>query len=291
MARPYFTHLPLINYNGYTGIDILSRVAARQVGSQSPNFYFDYTVKEGQRADMIASDFYNSPEYVWVIYLINNIVDPVHDWPKTEEDLYNFIIAKYGSYADAANQIVFYRNNYDGDDTILTEQEFNNLLVNVTADPPYNQKRFYSPVIDDNYGVIHYKRAELDEIRETNKVIEIVCDATGFLIRERVVQKSGITISASAFISAITDTSIIVNNVTGTFNTANPITGYKSEATTTPTEVNLIKNSISDFELAFFAPVTALEYETELNERKKIIKLVRPNSVEIFEDQLSDLFS
>lgn len=291
MARPYFTTLPVMNYNGYVSVDLMSRVVAKNVAPTIEAFYFNYVVKEGERADMIASDFYGDPNYVWTIYLVNNIIDPTHEWAKTEEDFYEFIIQKYGSYAKAANKIVFYRNNYDTDNTELSTADYNNLAVNPAAQYPYNLKRFYEPVINEYNNVISYKRAALDEVRSTNKIVELALDSTDYIIGERITQLTAGAITASAFVSAKDTNKLVVQHVSGTFTTSSSVTGEDSLASETPSTVTMIVKVIPDEEVSYFTEVTALEYETELNESRKIIKLIRPENVDALESQLIGLFA
>lgn len=279
-----------MNYDGYVSIDLMARVVARTVAPVDEAFYFNYVVKDRERADMVASDFYGDPNYVWTIYLVNNIIDPVHEWVKTEEDLYEFIVKKYGSYANAANKIVYYRNNYDTDNSELSLANYETLAVNPSAQYPYNLKRFYEPIINEYNNVLAYKRAKLDEVRSTNMIVELTLDSTDFEIGERVVQTSGGSIR-SAFVSAKDTNKLIVQHVTGTFVTTAPVVGEQSGASETPTEVNMITKVIPDEELSFFSEVTALDYETELNESRKIIKLVRPENIDGLESQLVGLFA
>lgn len=290
MAKPFFTNLPIMNYGGYVAIDIMARVIAKSVAPLNEAYYFNYIVKDGERADMVASDFYGDPNYVWVIYLVNNILDPTHDWVKTEEDLYQFIIKKYGSYSKAANKIVFYRNNYDTDNEILTPAEYEILAVNPSAAIPYNLKRFYAPFVDEYNNVVGYKRAELDEVRSTNKIIELTLDSTDYTIGERITQLTAGVVTASAFVSAKDTNKLVVQHVTGTFGTSTVVTGEDSSAAETPSATTLIAKVIPDEELSYFTDVTALDYETELNESKKILKLIRPENVDAFESQLRGLF-
>lgn len=290
MAKPYFTALPIMNYDGYVSVDLMARVVAKSIAPLNEVYYFNYVVKDGERADMIASDFYGDSNYVWAIYLVNNIIDPAHDWVKTEDDLYSFIIKKYGSYAKAANKIVFYRNNYDTDTEELTAAEYNALAVNPSAEYPYNLKRFYEPKIDEYNNVMSYKRTALDEVRSTNKIIELAIDSTDFTVGERIIQLTAGVISASAFVSAKDTGKLVIQHVSGTFNTVTAVSGEDSNASTIPTEVTLIVKVIPDEELSFFTDVTALDYETELNESKKILKLIRPENIDGFETQLRGLF-
>jgi hypothetical protein len=130
----------------------------------------------------------------------------------------------------------------------------------------------------------------LDEVRSTNKIVELTLDSTDYQIGERITQiTAGIT-TASAFISAKDTDKLIIQHVTGTFVTASPVYGEDSEAAETPSSVAIIAKVIPDEEVTFFTDVTALDYETELNESRKIIRLIRPENIDGIESELRGLF-
>lgn len=43
----------------------------------------------------MAYHYYGDPNFVWAVYLANDIVDPVGGWPMTGDQFDKFIIAKY----------------------------------------------------------------------------------------------------------------------------------------------------------------------------------------------------
>ena len=94
----------------------------RRVG---PNKLFDnmammnlYDIEDGQKPEHIAYDVYGSVDYYWLILICNNIIDPYHDWPKSELDVVEFSKQRYGDdnlnkvqhYTDSTGKI---RVNYD----------------------------------------------------------------------------------------------------------------------------------------------------------------------------------
>ena len=46
---------------------------------------YQYSVQDGERADIIAHKYYQDPSLDWVIYLINNIIDPQWQWPLDDQ--------------------------------------------------------------------------------------------------------------------------------------------------------------------------------------------------------------
>ena len=63
---------------------------------------YNYTIPDGERPDTLSYRYYGGFEYIWLIFLANNIFDPIFDWPLSQDELRKHIICKYGS-SDAAN--------------------------------------------------------------------------------------------------------------------------------------------------------------------------------------------
>ena len=57
--------------------------------------FYTYTVKDGETSETIADKLYGSTQYNWIVLLANNIVDPMYDWPMSQENLINTIHKKY----------------------------------------------------------------------------------------------------------------------------------------------------------------------------------------------------
>ena len=55
-----------------------------------------YTIKNNQRPDQVADEVYGNVNYDWVILLVNNIINVYDEWPMTEQELYNYMVRKYG---------------------------------------------------------------------------------------------------------------------------------------------------------------------------------------------------
>jgi hypothetical protein len=111
MAR-YFNFFPRTPY--YKGVnssslDELTNITAR-FGFQADlknnaAAYYNYLVKDGDTPEIIASKIYGSPERHWIVLSMNDITDPLYQWPLTQRTIIKFINKKYESnvYADTAN--------------------------------------------------------------------------------------------------------------------------------------------------------------------------------------------
>ena len=113
MSIRYFENFPRINYFNVVAPNITLRAAFLDRLKLESLVYFPYTVEDGETADAIASWYYDKPEYDWLIYLANNIIDPHTQWPKSSQQLEAYIAKKYGSVVAARSEILFYRRNPD----------------------------------------------------------------------------------------------------------------------------------------------------------------------------------
>lgn len=110
----YFEPFRTINYdikkNGNTVevTDLFLRYKVLDIFKNQYAVYYDYSIKEGERPDIIAAKYYEDPSLDWIIFLVNNIVDPQFDWPLDQNALTNYIKKKYGSVAAAREQTHHY---------------------------------------------------------------------------------------------------------------------------------------------------------------------------------------
>jgi hypothetical protein len=54
-----------------------------------------YTITEEDRAEDVSYLYYGTVDYVWAIYLANNIIDPYFEWPMTQRNFDRYIESKY----------------------------------------------------------------------------------------------------------------------------------------------------------------------------------------------------
>lgn len=111
----YFQSFPKVEYNNQQAVNILTRVKIKDVVKKYQNVFSPLTLQEGERADMIANDYYGDSFYDWLVYLSNDLVDPYYAWPLDSRTLDKVIIDKYGSLPAAQSTILFYQNRNQPD--------------------------------------------------------------------------------------------------------------------------------------------------------------------------------
>jgi hypothetical protein len=150
----YFNNFPNIEYRDNQAKNIIARPRILlDVFTQASAFY-DYVIDTDMRADQVAFHYYDDPSMVWLIYLANDIVDPYHDWPLTQDQLNKLLEHKYGVTNTSVNTptnglpaggyksgielakttVIHYRHNTDG--RILSKSTFDlNGTFNTVTNP------------------------------------------------------------------------------------------------------------------------------------------------------------
>lgn len=259
----YFDKMPSITYNNYLAKNLLARARLSDSLRKQKTAFYPYTMDSEDRIDNVSELYYDNPGYSWLIWLTNNSVDPYYDLPLSQTDFIQHIKTKYGSYALATRKTYYYRNNwYDNTDVSLTAAQFNAL-----SDA---SQKYYEPVLDGSLNVSKYVRKRHDDKVSTNKIITFDTSSVSgtFTVGEEV-QVDG---TNYAFVTFANSSQMTCQHVNGTI--AGSITGQQSNATATVGTVTTIKETIASTENTFWSPVTYLEHEEELNEAKKIIKLL-----------------
>ena len=104
----YFRELPNISFlsrlpNASTNEDYITvknlfkRAKIRTDINNAITAFDYYQITDNQRPEVVASSLYGDPELDWVILITNNITNVRDQWPLSNNDLYNFMIDKYGS--------------------------------------------------------------------------------------------------------------------------------------------------------------------------------------------------
>lgn len=84
--------------------NILRRFKISPEVKKNAQVFHEYDIQAGDRPDTIAAKYYGDSGYAWIVLMMNEIEDPIFDWPLFNEDFDSFIKGKYGSIP-AANAV------------------------------------------------------------------------------------------------------------------------------------------------------------------------------------------
>ncbi len=110
----FFSVFPTIPYNfgsqelTFPVHDITRRFKFREQVFNNRFVYYTYTLKEGERPDMIAHKYYGDSSLDWILLIANNIYDPIFDWHMPQTQFESYLEHKYGSLEYAYQTIHHY---------------------------------------------------------------------------------------------------------------------------------------------------------------------------------------
>jgi len=239
--------------------------------------FFTYTLQEGDRPDIIAEKYYEDSNFAWLIYYANEIIDPYFEWPMQQNEFEEYLKIKYGSIAYSQEKILFFRNNWHSNESMISTSAYGSL--------PSVLKKYWAPIYNYKGDVMTYERAKLETVVETNMTVSIQHNGTTPFTVDDIVKQgsetSGVVKSAQSGI-------IIVDKIQGQF-TAGAITNFAGTTTATVTSATIINQPLSDVEASYWNPVTVYEYEEELNASKKEIYIIDKSYLDQIEMEMKTL--
>ena len=162
----FFVHYPQISYDisgtkpakVKTVINLMERAKIKNVVLDDIIRYFPYSIKENQRPDHVSVEVYGDVKYTWLIFLINDITDPIYDWPLGTREFGSYVKGKYGTLTIAKSTIHHYeqilrtRVEATGTTDAIPEAriEIDLTTYNTLADAARNIKYCYGWEVDRN---------------------------------------------------------------------------------------------------------------------------------------------
>ena len=92
-----YQYFPNIIYDDELIKDISRRFAIKYIEKPgSKPYFYKFEIKDWNTIENIAYDIYGSSDYIWAIMIANNIIDPINDWLKKEDEVMEYAVKKYG---------------------------------------------------------------------------------------------------------------------------------------------------------------------------------------------------
>lgn len=118
----YFNNFPydqLLIGNEYKYVTDIFRRVYTKVPSINYTEIETVTVPEGFTIEQASDVYYGSPEYHWVIALVNNYVDIREEWPKSSSDLVKYCELKYGGLEE-----IYQAHHYENDEGVIVSGDY-----------------------------------------------------------------------------------------------------------------------------------------------------------------------
>lgn len=283
--KSYFQNFPTISYGNNLVTNITARVVLSKLVQKNSSAIRPYVVAEGERPDMIAGDYYGDPKYAWVVYLTNLTFDPYFDWPLNDEQFNDLLIKKYGSIEDSMLKPYFFRTNFTDD--IITTSAYEALSSVL--------KKYWRPILSADNIITGYERSDINLTAETSKVVSIAVSNSspfqvGSIITQYNVSNDKI---ATGIVELKSNNNITIKHVLGTFNITagnnGPVYTQSNTLSANVSQSTTIHTAITNTEIAYWEPVTFHDYEVEVNNSKRFIKLLDNSLIGQLETEIEDL--
>ena len=114
----YFKYFPRVNYNitgtvtdNRTAIDIMTNFELPEEVRGQVVSYFPFVLSEFDRPEDVSQSYYGSTKYTFLVWKMNDIIDPYFDWYQPAPVFNDYILEKYGSQETSDNLIYRYSDN------------------------------------------------------------------------------------------------------------------------------------------------------------------------------------
>ena len=180
----FFTNYPQLDYDisgvkpikTKKAINIMLRTKIKSTVLDDIIAYFPYTIPEAERPDVTSFKIYGHVKYTWLIFLINDIQDPIYDWPLNTREFGNYIKNKYGTLNSAKNTIHHYEQ------TVRERVEATNTSDPILKATIQVDKTTYDNLAAGSRKVVYYYdwEVERNEDKRNIKLIDPVYAASVF---------------------------------------------------------------------------------------------------------------
>ena len=283
----YFVRFPVIQYGNNSIVDITKRTAMIETVSNNPYIFYPYEISQEERPDQFSDRYFGDSYKSWIIYISNKIVDPYYEWYLTENQFNEVLIKKYGSVRNAYQKINFYRNDYYNS-TNITISSYNAL--------PVNLKSYWTPVYN-NDKIKEYTRKQNDHKLTTNKILSYTVANTNFIRDEICTIKFNNNDFGQGQVLFSANNNLKIQHVSGTYLANSTVTisagsyiyGTESKVNTHFSTTSLVINNIPEGEEMYWAPITYADFEKEINEYNKSVRIIDKRLTDTISDNLTEL--
>lgn len=131
-----------------TVTNLLFRIGIiKEVMETNIDSYQYYSVKDGERPEILANKIYGTPEAHWIILYANDIYDPYYDWPMDQRSFEKYIVKKYGSLQWA-------KTNYHHYEKVVTRENPSAQVTNITRFQINEEKLTANTPYMDSYDTL-----------------------------------------------------------------------------------------------------------------------------------------
>ena len=279
----YFAKLPKIYYNQYLNgnslklvPNILAKAQFIQEIFDNSSFYYEYAVKDGESPEDIAYKLYNDATLHWILLMANNVMDPQYGWTLDNSTFSKYINNKYGSQIISLNTTESYPVNYSVGETVfqgdsLAEATSYGTVISFNSTSKLLSVKFVNDIFQSNATITGASSGA------SHNVVGITMNSDGYEWASNTTSHYKVTeLSYNDYDNIKTTNSYKVsandyNHSTNQVITRNTNTSYNDSYD--------MGSGITYKVTTTVAPVTYYDYEVELNETKRMIKVPKKEMI------------
>lgn len=271
MAK-YFEYFPKILYdidkspisNYRLATNVLSRVGFVRDILNNSSAYRIYIIKDEDRPEILAEKIYGDSEAHWLILYANNILDPQYDWPMDGRTFIKHIKDKYGSIEASKTGIHHYEK--------VIERLNSTTNTTTTKRIKVDKNAHYVISLDSANGTIS----------TANVVVGQNSSANGYIVYDAGANTYTILANNNLVFETGEEVFITPANVTANISSVND-TALNTGAEDYFFDDLSVTQSVNTYEVAgdtitettYRQAVSYYDYEDEINESKRTIKIVK----------------
>lgn len=289
----FFDSIPNFLYPDFKNSDkyklsknIFRRVRARDSFNAVYSSSRSYTIQDGETPNSIAYNEFGDSEWYWTILILNNITDMNTMWPMSLTDLDKFIQIKYGEYENKPRHWETTRVKDSKQNIVIPE----GIIVEMFQDKPGQDSVNYVPqIFVENRKYLSEKSEKLSTTIKLGDVENLlVNDVLDLQYNTKIssidIPNKTITLSRPLDFSIFPGYSIKFSRYENwsKLYVDSVIKDDTGKVTSTSTKLATYQT---------LRMITNREYEYEINELKKEIKLPRSKYLEMLKKELEDLMA
>ena len=286
----FFRQFPKTSYDffnrgvNYKVTDIFRYVNVDYSFLDDVSTYSYYRIQNGERPDIVSQRLYGTPDYYWTFFIINDhLKEGIGNWPLPPELFEDYMNSEYSGVAVTSEVNlginkegeILYTNTLADEFPIGTEVAITVAGVpTVIIDPQTGAQKIIPTYVTRGTGKVYARNPQLCQL-----VIRDIVPSPGVtepFVEEGFIRSNNDTLIIKSF-SLYRDAVKYYLDPATDRETYNP---YAFD----PTELS----SEANFSLS---PVSYYDYESDLNDKRSDIRVVRPNLIYRFANQFSNLIN
>jgi hypothetical protein len=174
----YFKYFPKVKHSGEILTDITRRVKFFENITTDPYLFLPYTIEDDMRPDELAYFYYDDPTLDWLIFLANNILDPLNEWPLSTDNFNKMLIKKYATQSNLTGfDVVQWTQSTAITDNIIHYYNVNDDSIIINTDTydlnTANTGPLDSTFVEDEWLPVRYYDYEFN-LNESKRSIQLI---------------------------------------------------------------------------------------------------------------------